>query len=107
MEAEDIRKKKMDELNQRYSEQQEQQEKAMQLEMQLDSIMRHILTPEAKTRLSNVKLVNRELYLLAAQNLVYLKKAGQLPERLGDAELKAMLEKIRDAGKRDVTIKRK
>jgi programmed cell death protein 5 len=67
--------------------------------------MRLVLTPEAKARLGNVKLVNYELYLKAAQTIIYLQKAGQIRGRITEEQLKQLLEKL--SAKREITIKRK
>lgn len=105
MDAEQIREKKMQELKERAEQQRIQQEKEQEMEMQIDSLIRNILTPDAKQRLNNVKLVNKQLYLKVAQSLIYLVKAGQLQGKISEQELKSLLEKA--SQKRDINIKRK
>ena len=90
---EELREKKRQEL-QRQAEGQEKEE-ARAMEAQLDSLLRSVLTPEAKSRLSNIKLVNKELYLKVAQSLLYLAKSGQLEGKIDDAQLKTLLEKVK------------
>ena len=101
---EELRERKRQEL-QRQAEGQENEE-ARAMEAQLDSLLRSVLTPEAKSRLSNIKLVNKELYLKVAQSLLYLAKSGQLQGKIDDGQLKALLEKVKGT-KREISIKRK
>ncbi len=88
-------------------ENQQQQNQQLQAEMRLDAAMKQMLEPEARERLNRVKLVNRELYGAAAQNLLYLSRAGQIEGKLSDSGLKELLEKISGSTKKDFTIKRK
>jgi programmed cell death protein 5 len=106
-ELEALKKKKLQEMRQAGGQealQRQQEEQAM--EAQLDSLLRSVLTPEAKSRLSNIRLVNKDLYLKMAQSLLYLAKSGQLPGKLDDAQLKSLLEKVREK-KREISITRK
>ena len=75
------------------------------IDQQLDLLMRQLLTDEAKTRVNNIKLVNKELYLTVAQSLLYLQKSGEINGKLGDFELKNLLERL--SQKREIKIKRK
>ncbi|QDA32504.1 DNA-binding protein [Thermococcus indicus] len=106
---EEIRKRKLMELQKRYLEQQKAQEEAlrqeMELEAQLDAIMRRILTPEARERLGRVKLVKPELARQVELVLVQLYQAGQIREPIDDAKLKRILAQIDERTRRDYTIK--
>ncbi len=106
---EEIRKKKLMELQKRYLEQQKAQEEAikqeMELEAQLDAIMRRILTPEARERLGRVKLVKPELARQVELVLVQLYQAGQIAEPIDDAKLKRILAQIDARTRRDFKIK--
>ncbi|AEK73899.1 DNA-binding protein [Thermococcus sp. 18S1] len=106
---EEIRKRKLMELQKKYLEQQKAQEEAlrqeMELEAQLDAIMRRILTPEARERLGRVKLVKPELARQVELVLVQLYQAGQIREPIDDAKLKRILAQIDERTRRDYTIK--
>jgi programmed cell death protein 5 len=95
---EEIRKKKLMELQKKYLEEQKAQEEAMkqemELEAQLDAIMRRILTPEARERLGRVKLVKPELARQVELVLVQLYQAGQVREPIDDEKLKRILAQI-------------
>ncbi len=106
---EEIRKKKLMELQKRYLEQQREQEEAMkkemELEAQLDAIMRRVLTPEARERLGRVKLVKPELARQVQLVLVQLYQAGQITEPIDDAKLKRILAQIDERTRREYRIK--
>ena len=80
---EEIRKRKLMELQKRYLEGQKAQEEAikqeMELEAQINAIMRKILTPEARERLGRVKLVKPELARQVELILVQLYQAEPPP----------------------------
>lgn len=106
---EEIRKRKLMELQKKYLEQQKAQEEAikqeMELEAQFDAMMRRILTPEARERLGRVKLVRPELARQVELILVQLYQAGQIREPLDDAKLKKILAQIEARTRRDFRIK--
>ncbi|AFL95779.1 hypothetical protein CL1_1582 [Thermococcus cleftensis] len=106
---EEIRKRKLMELQRKYLEQQKAQEEAlrqeMELEAQLDAIMRRILTPDARERLGRVKLVKPELARQVELVLVQLYQAGQIREPIDDAKLKRILAQIDERTRRDYKIK--
>jgi len=106
---EEIRKRKLMELQKKYLEQQKAQEEAirqeMELQAQLDAIMRKILTPEARERLGRVKLVKPELARQVELVLVQLYQAGQIREPIDDAKLKKILAQIDARTRREFRIK--
>ncbi|ACS33698.1 DNA-binding protein [Thermococcus gammatolerans] len=106
---EEIRKRKLMELQKRYLEQQKAQEEAikreMELQAQIDAIMRKILTPDARERLGRVKLVKPELARQVELVLVQLYQAGQIREPIDDAKLKKILAQIDARTRREFRIK--
>lgn len=82
-----------------------ERQRMLEAEMQLSSIMRNMLEGKARERLNNVRLVNRELYYKVMQAVMVLAQQGQINGKMGDAELKDLLERL--ARKRETTIKRK
>ncbi|MBN1941015.1 MAG: hypothetical protein JW772_02425 [Candidatus Diapherotrites archaeon] len=87
------------------SEEKSRANKEKEVEDALEEQMRILLSPEAKSRLTNVKLANRELYRGAAQAIIYLYRAGRIQGKLGESQLKQLLEKL--SQKREIRIKRK
>jgi len=106
---EEVRKRKLMELQKKYLEQQKEQEEAarqeMELEAQLNAIMRHILTPEARERLGRVKLVRPELARQVELVLVQLYQAGQIREPIDDPKLKQILAQVDARTRKEYRIK--
>ncbi|MCA6212845.1 DNA-binding protein [Thermococcus sp. 101 C5] len=106
---EEIRKRKLLELQKRLAEQQKEEEERarqeMELEAQLDALMRQILTPEARERLARVKLVRPELARQVELILAQLYQAGQITERITDEKLKKILAQIEARTRRDFRIR--
>jgi programmed cell death protein 5 len=106
---EEIRKRKLLELQKRLAEQQKEEEERarqeMELEAQLNAIMKQILTPEARERLARVKLVRPELARQVELILVQLYQAGQITERITDEKLKKILAQIDARTRREFRIK--
>ena len=106
MDLEEIRKKKMEALKQQAQEQQNQEQKQVEIEQQLKSVARQILTDSAFMRLQNVKLVNPALYAKTIQTLMYFVKSNQANQKIDEPELKKLLEKL-SGEKKEINIKRK
>ncbi|NPA47991.1 MAG: DNA-binding protein [Thermococci archaeon] len=106
---EEIRKRKLMELQRRYLEQKKAEEEAvrreMELEAQLDAIMRKILTPEARERLGRVKLVKPELARQVELVLVQLYQAGRIVEPIDDRKLRDILAQIDARTRREYRIR--
>ena len=104
--VEEIRARKLEELKQRMQSQQEEAESQNKMDQQLSSLLQSILTPEAKARLSNVKLVNYEKYLQVAQGLIMMARQGKLTAKINEDQLKALLAQVTPP-KKEFTITRK
>ncbi len=91
---EELKEKKMGELKQKLLERKKAEEEAAQAEAQLESVLRTALSTEAKARLGNVMIVNRGLYLKAAQAIVYLFQNGKLSGKIQDNEMRLLLERL-------------
>jgi DNA-binding TFAR19-related protein (PDSD5 family) len=105
MEQEEIKQKRINELKEKYAQQAEEQQRRTELENQIDSAMKLVLDENARTRLYNVRLVNKELYFKTAQSLIYLYKTGKVQEKIGETQLKKLLEQLSE--KREINITRK
>ena len=101
-----LRQKKMAELQQQAQQQAAQEEKAKQLEMQKQSVLRQILTPEARDRLANIKLANPQMAEGVEMQLIQLAQSGRLQGVIDDAMLRNILAQIAPQ-KREITIQRR
>lgn len=100
-----LRRKKLLELQQRAQDEKYQEAQKQQLDLQKRSVLMEVLTPEARSRLANVKLARPE-YAVQIENLVIqLAQTGQIRQKITDEQLKQILRKI-SAKRKDITIRR-
>ena len=100
-----LRKKRMLELQQRMVEEQKQAQAQQQIEGQKQALLRRILTPEARSRLTNLNMVKPEFTQQLELQLIQLAQQGRINLPITDEQLKELLVKLQ-AGKRDYTIRR-
>jgi len=100
-ELEAIRQRKMMELKKRMEEQARR--------AQIEAVMRKLLTPEARERLNNIRLVKPELAEALEQQLIALAQAGRIPVPVTDEFLKKILSELYEHSRREtrITFKRK
>jgi programmed cell death protein 5 len=103
---EEIKNQKREELKKKLEAQKEAEKQQEVIETQVEVMLKQILSPEAKTRLANVKLVNKDLWLNVSQSLIYLVKSGKINRRIEDTELKRLLAEV-SGRKKQIKIKRK
>jgi programmed cell death protein 5 len=108
-ELEKLRKKRLQELQreedlQQSIENQELQQK--QLEEQKNMVLRAILTPPAKERLTRIKLARPQIGEQIENQLIMLAQSGRLNQKIDDQQLKQLLQRLMPK-KRDINIKRR
>jgi len=101
-ELEAIRQRKMMELKKRMEEEQARR-------AQIEAVMRKLLTPEARERLNNIRLVKPELAEALEQQIIALAQAGRIPVPVTDEFLKKILSELYEHSRREtrITFKRK
>ncbi|MEM3770087.1 MAG: DNA-binding protein [Candidatus Bathyarchaeia archaeon] len=104
-ELEELRQKKLLALQRRIAEEQRRAQMEQQLEMQKQAILKNILTPEARQRLANLKLVKPEFTAQLELQLIQLAQTGKLPVPLTDEQLKQILIQLQTQ-KREIRIRR-
>ena len=105
-ELEELRRRKLSALQQKFSEEQRQAQMEQQLELQKQALLRKILTPEARQRLANLKMVRPEFTDQLELQLIQLAQQGKLPIPLADEQLKQILVQLQSQ-KRETKIRRK
>lgn len=105
-ELEDIRRKKLLELRQKAAEEESKVKAQRQLEQQKQALLRSILTPEARQRLTNLKMVKPEFTSQLELQLIQLAQQGKIPVPLTDKRLKQILIQIQ-SHKREIKIRRR
>jgi len=104
-ELEEIRRRKLLELQQKASEEQQQAQLAQQLEMQKQAILRRILSPEARQRLTNLRMVRPEFTEQLELQLIQLAQQRKIPVPISDEQLKQILIQLQSY-KRETKIRR-
>ncbi|MDD1779030.1 MAG: DNA-binding protein [Candidatus Helarchaeota archaeon] len=107
-ELEEIRRRKMAQIQGQVQDAQRQQEMQEEVNAQKQAIMRKILSPEARQRLTNIAMVRPEFAAQLEMQLIQLAQSGQLA-RLGtlplsDENFKSILTRL-SGKKQDFTIK--
>jgi len=105
LELEEIRRRKLMALQQRITEEQRQAQAQQQLELQKQALLKKILTPEARQRLSNLKMVKPEFTEQLELQLIQLAQQGKLQIPLTDEQLKQILIQLQ-AQRRETKIRR-
>lgn len=103
-----IKQRRLEQMQQQMAQQQgaaaQQAAQQQQVEEAKQSILKSILTPEARERLTTVKMARPQLVEQVEMQLIALAQSGQLRTKIDDAKLKAMLQQLQSR-KRDTTIK--
>lgn len=107
-ELEEIRRRKMAQIQGQVQDAQHQQEMQEEVNAQKQAIMRKILSPEARQRLTNIAMVRPEFAAQLEMQLIQLAQSGQLA-RLGtlplsDENFKSILTRL-SGKKQDIKIK--
>jgi len=107
---EEIRRKRLQQLQQQQASQQsaeaESYEKMREFEAQKKQIMLQILTPEARSRIANLRLTKREFVDNVELQLIQLAQAGRIKTKITDEQLKQLLKQV-TGSKREINIIRK
>jgi programmed cell death protein 5 len=104
-ELEELRKRKLLELQRQMAEEQKRAQMQQQLELEKQAILRSILTPEARQRLTNLKMVKPEFTSQLELQLIQLAQQGKLPIPLKDEHLKQILVELQTR-RRETKIRR-
>lgn len=103
---EELKRRKLLELQQRAQEEQAIQQQREAIEAQKKDILRQALTPEARQRLANVKIARPEYAAQVENLLIQVAQSGQLRAKVDDAQLKDILSRLAAKGKKDFNIRR-
>jgi programmed cell death protein 5 len=104
-ELEGIRKRKLSSLQNRMNDEQRQGQAEQQIEAQKQALLKQILSPEARIRLNNLKMVKSEFAEQIELQLIQMAQMGKLPIPLSDAQLKQILVQLQSR-KRETKITR-
>ncbi len=102
---EDIRKRRLQELQQRSLQEQQEAETKERLEQQKHAVLRRLLTPEARQRLANLKMVKPDFASQLELQIIQIAQTGRMSLPLDDEQLKEILKKLHTE-KKEIQIRR-
>ena len=106
----DLKRKKLEELQRQQSESQayaaQQEQMQQEMEARKQAVMRAILTPEARERLSSIRMARPDFAAQIEAQLVALAQSGRLQSAITDEQLKAILKQLTPK-KKEITITRR
>jgi programmed cell death protein 5 len=108
-ELNNLRRKKLQEWHEKaiiQEQLEEQEEQQKQFEEQKKTILRGILTNEARERLGRIKVARPEIVESIENQLIMLVQSGKLKNKISDEDLRILLSKVIPR-KRDIKIKRR
>lgn len=104
-ELEELRRRKLLALRKQGAEEQRSTQVEQQLEEQKQALLRSILTPEARQRLTNLRIIKPEFTDQLELQLIQLAQTGKLSIPLADEQLKKILAQLQSR-KRETAIRR-
>lgn len=105
-ELEEIQRRKLVQYQQMAAEAQRAAELQRRAELVKQSVLRQILTPEARSRLTNIRMVRPELAEQLETQLIQLAQLGRLKVPVTDEELKEVLRNIQMRTRTEWRIRR-
>jgi len=100
-----IRRRKLLAMQQKMGDDQRQTQADQQMEAQKQELLRQILSPEARQRLTNLKMVKPEFTEQLELQLIQLAQMGKISIPMSDAQLKQILVQLQSR-KREPKIRR-
>ena len=105
MNIDEIKRKKLEEIQQRYQQGFNEEEALKNQVEQIEALAKQLLDKEALSRFGNIKIAHPEKAIQLASVLIQMARTGRLKEKLNDEQLKQILTMLQE--KKDFTIKRK
>lgn len=93
-ELEEIRQRKLAAMRDQGLDAQAQEQAAAEAQAQKEALLRQILTPEARSRLTNIRMVRPQLAEQIEMQLIQLAGSGKLKARVTDEQLKGLLQQL-------------
>ncbi|RJS88488.1 DNA-binding protein [Candidatus Bathyarchaeota archaeon] len=104
-ELEALRRKRLMELQQQMLQEQQRAEAQKRIELQKQALMRRILTPKARQRLTNLKIVRPEFASQLELQLIQIAQQGRISLPITDDQLKEILSRLQRTRK-EIRIRR-
>ena len=104
-ELEQLRRRRLAELQRAAAEEERRAEVQQQVEIQKQAILKRILTPEARQRLTNIKMVRPDFADQLELQLIQLAQTGKVKLPISDSQLKQALLRLQSQRK-EIRIRR-
>lgn len=104
-ELEELRRRRLAQYQRAGLDEQRRASQQQQVERQKQSVLRQILTPEARQRLTNIRMVKPEFAEELEMQLIQLAQSGRLQNPVTDEQLKKTLSQLQSQ-RRDIKIRR-
>jgi programmed cell death protein 5 len=93
-ELEAIRRQKEAQLREQALREQANEQAVAEAQAQKEALLRQILTPEARARLTNIRMVKPQFAEQIELQLIQLASSGRLKGQLTDEQLKGLLKQL-------------
>ena len=104
-ELDGIRRRRLAELQRAAADEQRRAETQQQVEVQKQALLKKIMTPEARQRLANIKMVRPDFADQLELQLIQLAQGGRVKLPISDKQLKDALARLQSQ-RRDIKIRR-
>jgi programmed cell death protein 5 len=101
----EIRRRRYSDLQRAAMDEQRQSESRRQFEAQKQAALKQIMTPEARQRLTNIRMVKPEFADQIEMQLIQLAQSGRIKVPISDDQLKEALAKLQSSRK-EIRIRR-
>ena len=105
-ELEVLRQRKLQELQIQAQQQAAAQEQQKRLDAEKQTLMRQLLTPEARERLANLRMTRPDVVESVENQLIMLVQSGRITQQIDDYTLRQILRKVMPQ-KREIKIERR
>jgi programmed cell death protein 5 len=104
-EIEELRKRRLFDLQRRLTQEQQRIEMQQQIEMEKEAILRRILTTGARQRITNLRMVKPDFCAQLEVQLIQLTQQGRINIPITDDQLKEILSRLQSR-RREIKIRR-
>ena len=104
-ELEELRRRRLMELQRQMLQEEQRAEAQRRLELQKQALMRRILTPKARQRLANLRMVRPEFASQLELQLIQIAQQGRVSLPITDDQLKGILSRLQRT-RREIRIRR-
>ena len=105
-ELEELRRRKLQQLEQQAESEAAQDAQREQVEAQKQAILRQALEPEARERLTRIRMARPEMAESLETQIIQLAASGRLQGTITDEQLKGILARSQES-RRDINIERR